>query len=59
MGLLEEIHKAGNTIIVVTHEEDIAQHAHRIIRLIDGKVESDEKNKNIRTMEYYKAESKV
>merc|ERR1711916_142553 len=30
MGLLEEIHKAGNTIIVVTHEEDIAQHAHRI-----------------------------
>ncbi len=36
MGLLEEIHKAGNTIIVVTHEEDIAQHAHRIIRLIDG-----------------------
>ena len=54
MGLLEEIHKAGNTIIVVTHEEDIAQHAHRIIRLIDGNVSSDEKNKNIRTMSYYK-----
>lgn len=53
MGLVEEIHKAGNTIIVVTHEEDIAQHAHRIIRLIDGMVESDEINKNIRTMEYY------
>lgn len=58
MGLLEEIHKAGNTIIVVTHEEDIAQHAHRIIRLIDGKVESDEVNENIRTMEYYALDSK-
>lgn len=54
MGLLEDIHKAGNTIIVVTHEEDIAQHAHRIIRLIDGNVASDEKNKNIRTMSFYK-----
>lgn len=58
MGLLEEIHKAGNTIIVVTHEEDIAQHAHRIIRLIDGKVESDKVNENIRTMEYYEVDSK-
>jgi putative ABC transport system ATP-binding protein len=46
MGLLEDIHKAGNTIIVVTHEEDIALHAHRIIRLIDGQVESDEINQN-------------
>jgi len=54
MGLLEKIHKAGNTIIVVTHEEDIAQHAHRIIRLIDGNVASDEKNKQIRTMSFYK-----
>jgi putative ABC transport system ATP-binding protein len=54
MGLLEKIHKAGNTIIVVTHEEDIAQHAHRIIRLIDGNVSSDEKNDNIRTMSFYK-----
>lgn len=54
MGLLEEIHRLGNTIIVVTHEEDIARHAHRIIRLIDGNVSSDEMNKNIRTMEYYK-----
>jgi len=59
MGLIEEIHKAGNTIIVVTHEEDIARHAHRIIRLIDGKVESDKINKNIRTMEYYQMESKA
>jgi putative ABC transport system ATP-binding protein len=41
MGLFEEIHQAGNTIIVVTHEEDIAMHAHRIIRLRDGDVESD------------------
>jgi putative ABC transport system ATP-binding protein len=53
MGLLEEIHKTGNTIIVVTHEEDIARHAHRIIRLIDGRVESDDLNKNIRTMSHY------
>jgi len=58
MGLLEEIHKAGNTIIVVTHEEDIARHAHRIIRLIDGKVETDELNKNIRTMSHYQLEPK-
>lgn len=56
MGLLEKIHKAGNTIIVVTHEEGIAQHAHRIIRLIDGEIESDEVNKNPRTMAYYKLE---
>jgi putative ABC transport system ATP-binding protein len=54
MGLLEKIHKAGNTIIVVTHEEDIAKHAHRIIRLIDGNVSSDEKNQDIRTISYYK-----
>ena len=54
MGLLEKIHKAGNTIIVVTHEEDIAKHAHRIIRLIDGNVSSDEMNQDIRTISYYK-----
>jgi putative ABC transport system ATP-binding protein len=47
MGLLEEIHKNGNTIILVTHEEDIALHAHRIIRLKDGVVESDNLNKTI------------
>ena len=47
MGLLEQIHKEGNTIIVVTHEEDIALHAHRIVRLRDGKIESDEINKDI------------
>ncbi|MDX2133901.1 MAG: ABC transporter ATP-binding protein [Saprospiraceae bacterium] len=47
MVLFEEIHRLGNTIIVVTHENDIAQHAHRIIRLRDGLVESDEQNTNI------------
>jgi putative ABC transport system ATP-binding protein len=41
MKLLEEIHTNGNTIIVVTHEEEIAAHAKRIIRLRDGMVESD------------------
>lgn len=53
MGLIEEIHKAGNTIILVTHEEDIARHAHRIVRLSDGLVASDELNKEIRTINYY------
>jgi putative ABC transport system ATP-binding protein len=42
MALLEELHLQGNTIILVTHEEYIAEHAHRIIRLRDGKVERDE-----------------
>lgn len=44
--LFNEIHDNGNTIILVTHEEDVAQHAHRIIRLRDGEIESDEINKN-------------
>lgn len=48
MGLFEEIHENGNTIIIVTHEEDIAHYAHRIIRLKDGEVESDEINPNPR-----------
>ena len=42
MGLIDDIHAAGNTVIVVTHEEEIAAHAHRIIRLRDGMIESDE-----------------
>ncbi len=50
MGLLEEIHGKGNTIIIVTHEEDIAKHAHRIIRLIDGQISSDEVNIERRTV---------
>jgi putative ABC transport system ATP-binding protein len=45
MNLFNEIHANGNTVIVVTHEEDIAAHAHRIIRLRDGLVEKDEKLK--------------
>jgi len=48
MRLFSEIHCNGNTIVLVTHEEDIARYAHRIIRLRDGLVESDEPNKSIR-----------
>ena len=46
MGLFEQIHNAGNTVIIVTHEEDIAAHTHRIIRLKDGIVHKQEINKN-------------
>jgi len=53
LGLLEEIHNMGNTVIVVTHEEDIALHAHRIIRLMDGQVSSDEQNKHVKTIADY------
>ena len=48
MRLFCEIHRNGNTIILVTHEEDIARYAHRIIRLRDGLVESDAANTDIR-----------
>lgn len=47
MKLFGEIHAKGNTVILVTHEEDIADHAHRIIRLRDGVIENDFKNENI------------
>ncbi len=47
MELFQDLHDAGNTIIMVTHEDDIAHYAHRIIRLRDGLVETDEINKNI------------
>jgi putative ABC transport system ATP-binding protein len=47
MALFEQIHRAGNTVILVTHEMDIARHAHRIIRLRDGLVESDQMNDSI------------
>ncbi len=47
MMLFEEIHARGNTIIVVTHEEEIARHAHRIIRIKDGLVEGDSVNENV------------
>ncbi len=43
MNLFDEIHAAGNTVILVTHEEEVANHAHRIIRLRDGIIESDER----------------
>ena len=48
MALFEEIHAQGNTVIVVTHEEDIALHAHRVVRLRDGLIESDRINQNPR-----------
>ena len=47
MRLFEDIHKMGNTLVVVTHEEEVASYAHRILRLKDGLVESDLKNENI------------
>ncbi|MBK6276293.1 MAG: ABC transporter ATP-binding protein [Chitinophagales bacterium] len=51
MALFEEIHNKGNTIVVVTHEEDIALYTHRIVRMRDGLVESDQPNENIRTVD--------
>jgi putative ABC transport system ATP-binding protein len=45
MALFERLHEAGNTIVLVTHEHDIALHAHRVIHVRDGKVEKDEKIK--------------
>jgi len=48
MNLFNEIHKNGNTVILVTHEEEIAKYAHRIIRLRDGMVESDSVNSELR-----------
>jgi putative ABC transport system ATP-binding protein len=48
MNLFNEIHTNGNTVILVTHEEEIAAYAHRIIRLRDGIIESDTLNSNIK-----------
>ncbi len=48
MDLFDQIHSKGNTVIMVTHEEDIAEYAHRIVRLRDGLVETDRVNANIR-----------
>lgn len=50
MGLIEEIHRKGNTIVLVTHEEDIALHAHRIVRVRDGMVEQDYLNEQVRSV---------
>ncbi len=47
MSLFEQIHANGNTVIIVTHEDDISRHAHRIVRLKDGEISSDEKNFSI------------
>ncbi len=47
MGIMEQLHNEGNTIIIVTHEPDIAEHAHRIVRLVDGKIDFDKPNENI------------
>jgi putative ABC transport system ATP-binding protein len=45
MELFGKIHAGGNTVILVTHEEDIAQYAHRVVRLRDGNIETDTLNK--------------
>lgn len=45
MQLFDDIHAAGNTVILVTHEEEVSKHAHRVIRLRDGTIESDVRNK--------------
>lgn len=49
MALFDELHSRGNTIILVTHEEDIARYAKRIVRLRDGKIESDQVNQEQRS----------
>ena len=49
MDLFQQLHDQGNTIIMVTHEDDIAHYSHRIVRLRDGLIESDEPNEAIRT----------
>lgn len=51
MEIFEKIHAEGNTIILVTHEPDIAEHAHRIVRLRDGLIETDIRNENIMTVD--------
>jgi putative ABC transport system ATP-binding protein len=51
MGLIEDIHAKGNTIILVTHEEDIAKHAHRIVRMRDGLIENDYANTDIQKVD--------
>ena len=52
MNLFEELYQKGNTIIVVTHEEDIARHAHRIVKLLDGQVIHDQPNEPISSAEH-------
>ncbi len=52
MDLFQEIHDKGNTIVVVTHEEDIAEHTHRIVRLVDGLVSSDDVKVNPKRVQH-------
>jgi putative ABC transport system ATP-binding protein len=52
MNLFEELYQRGNTIILVTHEEDIARHAHRIVKLLDGQIIHDEPNTPITSAEH-------
>ena len=56
MELFEDLHSKGNTIIMVTHEEDIAKYAHRIVRMRDGLIESDTLNEDITTAAKLQAE---
>ncbi|MCG8327936.1 MAG: ABC transporter ATP-binding protein [Chitinophagales bacterium] len=51
MGIFEKIHQNGNTVILVTHEPDIAEHCHRIVRLRDGVVETDIRNDHVITVD--------
>ena len=57
MDLFDQIHSKGNTVIMVTHEEDIAEYAHRIIRLRDGLIETDRANQNIRKAKAFMQEA--
>lgn len=56
MDLFDQLHSKGNTIVMVTHEEDIALYAHRVVRLLDGLVESDTVNPNPTKVKYILAQ---
>jgi putative ABC transport system ATP-binding protein len=59
MDLFDQLYSKGNTIVMVTHEDDIAQYAHRIIRLRDGLVETDKVNDNVKKAREFMAALKV
>jgi len=50
MALFDTLHAGGNTIVLVTHEPDIAQYAHRVVHIRDGQVFSDEPSKRVREL---------